>query len=203
MLFKKLKGGGEINTFCPKSIYYNKNFYKVSIFKKHILNLSKNKKLFRNTFINVDTSHSTTYELEKDNVFKDFFKKILEESKLYLLELGYNNEFIKKVFVESAWFNIGKKGDNLIKHIHPGSFLSGAFYVSCDDKDQIVFFGDDDMTLPPQNFNNLSSKYTSYECIPSSLLLFKSNINHCTSSQKSKEKITISFNLNYIKNNIQ
>ena len=26
MLFKKLKGGGEINTFCPKAIYYKENY---------------------------------------------------------------------------------------------------------------------------------------------------------------------------------
>ena len=73
--------------------------------------------------------------------------------------------------------------------------------MSCDsEKDQILFFGDDDMTLPPQNFNDLSAKYTTYKCILGSILFFKSNINHCTNSQKSNEKITISFNLNYNKN---
>ena len=200
MLFKKLKGGGEINAFCPKSVYYNENFYEVSKFKKHILDISKKEKLFRNGFINVDTSHSTNYKLEKDNIFNDLFTKILIESKLYLLELGYTKDFLNKLFIESAWFNISKKGDSLIKHIHPGSLLSGSFYVSCDKEDQIVFFGDDDMILPPQNFNDLSDKYTSYNCIPGSFLLFKSNINHCTNSQKSDEKITISFNLNYNKN---
>ena len=201
MLFKKLKSGGEINTFCPKTIYYKENFYNTTEFKKHILTVSKNNKLYRNGFINVDTSHSTNYSILKDKIFNKFFKEVLKESKLYLLELGYNQKFIDKLFIESAWFNVGKKGDSLIKHIHPGSLLSGAFYLSCDsEEDQILFFGDDDMILPPQNFNDLSAKYAAYKCIPGSILLFKSNINHCTNSQKSNEKITISFNLNYNKN---
>ncbi len=201
MLFKKLKGGGEIHTFCPKNIYYKENFYNTTEFKKHLLNISKDQKLFRNGFINIDTSHSTDYSLLKDKVFNKFFEEVLKESKLYLLELGYDQEFTDRLFIESAWFNIGKKGDSLIKHIHPGSLLSGAFYVSCDnEEDQILFFGDDDMALPPQNFNDLSAKYTVYKCTPGSILLFKSNINHCTNSQKSNEKITISFNLNYKKN---
>ena len=129
---------------------------------------------------------------------KELFRQIAEDC---LKELGYNQKFINKLFIESAWFNVGKKGDSLIKHIHPGSLLSGAFYLSCDsEEDQILFFGDDDMILPPQNFNDLSAKYAAYKCIPGSILLFKSNINHCTNSQKSNEKITISFNLNYNKN---
>ena len=200
MLFKNLKGGGEIHTFCPKSVYYKENFYKTTEFKKHLINISKKQKLFRNGFINVDTSHSTEYSLEKDSVFKDLLENVLNECKIYLAELGYNSEFLNKVYVESAWFNIGKKGDSIIKHVHPGSLLSGAFYISCDKNDEIVFFGEDDMTIPPQSFNDLSTKYISYKCIPGSILFFKSNINHCTNSQKSNEKITISFNLNYKKN---
>lgn len=199
MIFKKLNGGGEIHSFCPKSVYYKENFYKTNGFIKHLKSISKKQKLFRNGFINVDTSHSSEYHLEKDTIFKDLFENILSESQIYLAELGYNNDFLNKIYVESAWFNISKKGDSIIKHIHPGSFLSGALYVSCDKEDEIVFFGEDDMTIPPQNFNDLSAKFISYKCIPDSILLFKSNINHCTNVQTSNEKITISFNLNYFK----
>ena len=200
MLFKNIKGGGEIHTFCPKSVYYKENLYKTNEFKKHLLKVSKKQKLFRNGFINVDTSHNTNYRLEKDKIFKDLFNNILNESKIYLLELGYNKDFLDTIYIESAWFNISKKGDSIIKHIHPGSLLSGAFYVSCGKDDEILFFGEDDMTIPPQSFTDLSAKYISYKCISGSILLFKSNINHCTNSQKSNEKITISFNLNYKKN---
>ena len=114
MLFKKLKSGGEINTFCPKTIYYKENFYNTTEFKKHILTVSKNNKLYRNGFINVDTSHNTNYSILNDKTFDKFFEEVLKESKLYLVELGYNQEFTDKLFIESAWFNIGKKGDSLI-----------------------------------------------------------------------------------------
>lgn len=33
MLFKNIKGGGEIHTFCPKSVYYKENLYKTDEFK--------------------------------------------------------------------------------------------------------------------------------------------------------------------------
>ena len=199
MLYKNLQGGSELHTFNPKSIYYKKNICNTDNLRDHILKIKKEKKLFRNDFIDIYTSHNTNYILEKDIIFNELFNKILNESKIFLLELGYTEEFINKIYVESSWFNIGKKGDSLIKHIHPGSFLSGAFYVSCDKDDQILFFSDDDMTMPPENFNDLSSKYMTFNCIKGSLLLFKSNINHCTNKQKSDEKITISFNLNFNK----
>tara|TARA_R110000822_G_scaffold304049_1_gene429036 strand:+ start:153 stop:761 length:609 start_codon:yes stop_codon:yes gene_type:complete len=202
MLFEKLKNGAEIHTFCPKSIYYNEKYDVKNIekYRSNIINISKNKKLYRGQLINIDTSHNTDYYLNKDLIFKDLLASILKECVVYLKRLEYDQDFLDKLFIESAWFNLGKKGDSLIKHIHPGSFLSGAYYVSCDKEDKIIFYGDDDMILPPNIFNELSSKYITYQCIPGSLLLFKSNLNHGTNPQKSNEKITISFNINYERN---
>jgi len=200
MIFEKLNNGAHINIFSPKSIYYNENFDLENLknYKKYLKDISKKNKLFKSDLININTSHSTDYHLNDDDFFKPLLNKVLEESKLYLQRLGYDNNFCSNIFIESSWFNIGSKNDNLVKHIHPGSLLSGAFYVECDSKDdKIFFFGDDDMTLPPQNYNELSSKFTSYSCLPGSLLFFKSNINHCTNKQNSKEKITISFNINH------
>ena len=200
MIFEKLNNGAHINIFSPKSIYYNENFdlENLKTYKNYLKNISKKNKLFKSDLININTSHSTDYHLDNDDFFKPLLDKIINESKIYLKKLGYDNNFCNNIFIESSWFNIGDKNDNLVKHIHPGSLLSGAFYVECDSKDdKIFFFGNDDMTIPPQNYNDLSNKFTSYSCLPGSLLLFKSNINHCTNKQNSKEKITISFNINY------
>ena len=200
MIFENLNNGAHINIFSPKVIYYNEKFEleNLKTYKKYLKDISKKNKLYKSDLININTSHSTNYHLDNDDFFKPLLDKILKESKVYLQKLGYDSNFCNKVFIESSWFNIGNKGDDLVKHIHPGSFLSGAFYVECDSKnDKIFFFGDDDMTLPPQNFNDLSSKFISYSCLTGSLLLFKSNINHCTNKQNGKEKITISFNINY------
>jgi len=200
MIFEKLNNGAHINIFSPKSIYYNENFdlENLKTYKNYLKNISKKNKLFKSDLINIDTSHGTDYHLDSDDFFKPLLDKIINESKIYLRKLGYDNNFCNNIFIESSWFNIGSKNDNLVKHIHPGSLLSGAFYVECDSKDdKIFFFGNDDMSISPQNYNDLSSKFTSYSCLPGSLLLFKSNTNHCTNKQNSKEKITISFNINY------
>tara|TARA_Y100000004_G_C8852770_1_gene385482 strand:- start:205 stop:810 length:606 start_codon:yes stop_codon:yes gene_type:complete len=201
MIFEKLNNGSHIKIFSPKSIYYNENFDKdnLKLYKDYLKNIANKKELFRSDLININTSHNTNYILNKDEFFKPLLNKILNESKLYLNKMGYDDNFCNKIYIESSWFNIGKKNDNLVKHIHPGSLLSGAYYIECDNiNDKIFFFGDDDMTLPPKNFNELSSKFMSYSCLPGSLLLFKSNINHCTNKQNSNEKITVSFNINII-----
>src|SRR5210317_1089006 len=121
MIFEKLNNGAHINIFSPKSIYYNENFdlKNLKIYKKYLKDISKKNKLFKSDLININTSHSTDYHLNNDNFFKSLLDKILEESKLYLQRLGYDNNFCNNIFIESSWFNIGNKNDNLVKHIHP------------------------------------------------------------------------------------
>ena len=100
-------------------------------------------------------------------------------------------------------FCISSKTDSLAKHIHPGSIVSGAFYVESSPTDHIYFYRTDDMILPPNNHNKYSTKYVSYPCTPNQLILFKSNLNHSTGAQKEGKKIGGLIESSFIKSPIE
>jgi uncharacterized protein (TIGR02466 family) len=186
----------EIDSLFPVPIYKTFLSEDLSRVKKHIIKLSKKLSLNRNTILNVDTSHNV-YDLVNDSFFVPLLNDFLLHSRTFLVALGYDKHFLDKCFVESCWFNISSKTDSLAKHIHPGSIVSGAFYVESSPTDHIYFYRTDDMILPPNNHNKYSTKYVSYPCTPNQLILFKSNLNHSTGAQKEGKKIVISFNIGY------
>jgi uncharacterized protein (TIGR02466 family) len=184
-----------IDTWFPKSIYVVEKFNEKNIktYEKNIKKLKSNKK--RNNYIQVDSSHQID-SLHDKEIFKDLFKDIKFHVDAYLKKLGYDEKIINNIYFNESWYNISKPGDYLIKHIHPNSIISGAYYLKSNKDDFITFFDNDSMVLGPNNYNELSYEYCSYECTQGKLLLFKSNINHSTNKQIGKEKIVISFNVN-------
>lgn len=184
-----------IDTWFPKSIYVVEKFNveKIDLYEKKIKKLKINKK--RNNYIEVDTSHQVD-SLHDKEIFKELFEDIKIHVDVYLKNLGYSESIIRQTTFIESWYNISKPGDYLIKHIHPNSIISGAYYLKSNKDDFITFFNSDDMTLQPTNYNSLSYEYCNYECKAGKLLLFKSNLNHSTNRQKGKEKIVISFNVN-------
>ena len=184
----------EIDSLFPVPLYKTSLNVDLKSIKKHISKIAKQYKLNRNEILNVDTSHNV-YDLVKDDFFKPLLNEFLNHSKIFLKELGYDQAFLNQCFVESSWFNLSFKNDNLAKHTHPGSFVSGAFYVEADPSDHIYFYREDDMTLPPSNPTYLSTRYVQYPCKKSQLLIFKSNLNHNTGTKKKGKKTVISFNI--------
>tara|TARA_R110000823_G_scaffold410_1_gene1820 strand:- start:29 stop:619 length:591 start_codon:yes stop_codon:yes gene_type:complete len=194
MLYKK-SGEFEIHGLFPKPIFKVDNLLinKLDYYKKLIK--SYNKKLTRNDYNNVDSSHQLI-NIHKENNFKELFDSILKYTKYFLKETGYDN--IDNIKINNSWFNISKKNDYLQKHIHKGSLISGAFYIKSGKNDTIDFFDNNDMTTDPERCTeiSLSSTSFSFDCVPARLLLFKSSLEHGTPKQTSKEKIVISFNIN-------
>jgi len=184
----------EIDSLFPVPIYKTSLDVDLKSIKKHISKIARQYQLNRNEILNVDTSHNV-YDLINDDFFKPLLNDFLVHSKVFLKELGYDQTFLNQCFVESSWFNISFKNDNLAKHIHPGSIVSGGFYVETAPSDSIYFYREDDMILPPSTPNPLSAKYTQYPCKEGQLLIFKSNLNHNTSVKKEGKKIVISFNI--------
>jgi uncharacterized protein (TIGR02466 family) len=184
-----------IDTWFPKSIYVVENFNidNIRLYEKEIKKLKSNKK--RNDYIQVDSSHQID-SLHKKEIFINLFNDIKKHILTFLKNLGYDDSTLLKMDFNESWYNISKPGDYLIKHIHPNSIISGAYYLKSNKNDFITFFDNDNMILSPINYNELSYEYCSYECTPGKLLLFKSNLNHSTNKQIGKEKIVISFNFN-------
>lgn len=194
MLYKNTKNGGEIHTWFPKSIYYIKQLENKNLnnFETYIKNFKFSPK--RTELLQVDSSHEVI-NLHDKKLFKKLFKQFLIHSKVFLSEMGYSDIFSSNIKIASSWFNISKRGDYLQKHIHPHSILSGAYYVKSNVSDKIIFHNENDMTVLPSSFTTLSYSEAFYDCVPGSLLLFKSNLPHSTNRQIGDEKIVISFNI--------
>jgi uncharacterized protein (TIGR02466 family) len=182
-----------IDKWFPKSIYHVDNIHidKLKLYTKEIKKIKKIRKTF---LIDVMSSHLLE-NIHTKEVFKDLFKLFLSHCKNYARHLGYSTETCSKLNIASSWFNISKKGDSLLKHIHPMSMFSGAFYLKSSKTDFITFYNNDDMMQAPEKFNDLSYEYCNYQCEPGKLILFKSNTNHSTNKQIGREKIVISFNI--------
>jgi uncharacterized protein (TIGR02466 family) len=193
----KLKNKAKIETWFPTSVYVYENLLSLDYLEdlyKQIIHLSKIYKLKRTTDLEVDSIHTIKNLTENSNfdLLKDY---LTEHSKIYAFELGYSKDICDKLFVEQIWFNISKKEDFLMKHIHPGSILSGAFYIKSNKEDRIRFYAEKSSILKPTDFNNLSYEYCDYKCDVNSLLLFKSDLYHST-NKANGEKVVISFNIN-------
>jgi uncharacterized protein (TIGR02466 family) len=102
----------------------------------------------------------------------------------------------------NLWININGTYHHNAPHVHPGSLISGTYYVKGDQSSgEIVFH------TPVQSYNytftdKLVSKYNNFnsiEClhspVPGKLILFPSWITHHVRPNYSKEdRISISFN---------
>ena len=79
--------------------------------------------------------------------------------------------------------------------MHPSSFISGAFYVDCGDKDVIKFYDNpQNMISPSPTPNSYSFEDVAYRCIPARLIMFKSDFMHGCPALVGERKIVISFN---------
>ncbi len=161
--------------------------------KNQISVLEKHSEFVRTEFNEVDSSYDIK-DVHNNTEFESLFSKINYHIDQFRKELGYT----KKIIIHHSWFNVSFNGDYVSQHIHPGSIISGAYYLECNSvNDKIFFHKNNDMTLPPDNLNPLNFKSCEYECTVDRLLLFKSNLPHSTSKQKGKRKIVLSFNTKF------
>jgi uncharacterized protein (TIGR02466 family) len=147
--------------------------------------------------LSVDSTHASGDKLHTDPEFKDLVDVIFKNAEIFLKELGYSEEFIKRIKIGNMWANVSGPGDFLYPHIHPNSLLSGAFYVKKAEDSKIKFFSDilTSMIPEPSTINQLNYKFCEYTCDPGRLLIFKSDFLHGTGKQSEGEKIVISFNI--------
>ena len=63
-----------------------------------------------------------------------FFDEIKPKVKEVLLELGIKNDY----YIDNSWININGKGSKNHLHDHPGSSVSGVFYLT-ENNSEIIF----------------------------------------------------------------
>ena len=189
---------GNIHMWFPKTLYVLDNLLidQLLKFEEEIKIILQATNIKRTGTLNVDSTHQYDNSIHNNPVFKDLVNTIYENSKLYLKELGYNDNFVNSLSIENMWANVSKSEDFLFPHVHPNSLLSGVFYVKTGSNNTITFFDDIyNMNVPPQYDNSLNFNTCVYDCTPGRMILFRSNFLHGTEKQIDGEKIVISFNI--------
>ena len=138
---------------------------------------------------------------EDDDVIFNLRKLITKHLNNYSVNLSF-----KKFKLTNLWININGYKDTNMKHMHPGSVLSGVFYVKLPNIDScgnLVFFNPAadlmEYSFNPHRdvlkYDNRHSSTSFVKPKENLLIIFPSWVNHLVEPNMSKEKrISISFN---------
>ena len=192
---------GNMHLWFPKSVYVADNLLidKLSDLEQSCRNIVNSIGTLKNNMLSVNSTHKTKSDLYNYSEFQDLKDQILKHAKDYLLEIGYNVEYLENLKFTNMWCNISKENDFIFPHVHSNSLLSGVFYVKSNTSNKIRFFKDpSSMLAKPQQYNIFNYEYCDYECVPGRVLLFLSDFLHGNERQEASEKIAISFNLSCV-----
>jgi len=147
----------------------------------------------------VDSTHKTHDQLHLDRALSGLVSTINDYASVFLRAQGWTEEAARDVVVEQMWANRSDGNDYLFPHVHPGSLLSGAYYLSAlDPVSSITFFRNLGSMFPEVNSpgNMFSDETCNYKCSPGRLILFRSDFMHgCKISPGVGSKVVLSFNL--------
>jgi uncharacterized protein (TIGR02466 family) len=125
--------------------------------------------------------------------FQNLFLEIQQCIDSYTNEAG-----IEPCIISESWFNILKEGGEVRPHRHEGSVVSGAFYPYLENGSANLIF---ESPLKIVKMNDILAKETEYSSYTVEfpiklgvLVIFPSWLTHFVEPNKSKIRITLSFN---------
>jgi len=139
------------------------------------------------------------------NIFNDKLKNLKQFCEQHL------NIYVKEVinpkeeqdfYITQSWLNITKSGEYHHDHSHQNSIVSGVFYVSTEEEDQIRFTDLNNkikslLKIKQKEWNLWNSAHWFFPSITNELLLFPSWLDHAVierNKQATTDRISISFN---------
>lgn len=154
-------------------------------------------------------SHDFTDEVMQNNPLSELRAKILQMAYYCADEFGFVDYTLRVV---NLWMNVNKRGNNNHVHTHPGSILSGVYYLSVPDccSGTLNFLRDYQYQMMKESWgmgNNVKQDSTLNENIvtfsPQNdyMVMFPSWLLHSVSKSASDgERISISFNIQVFSN---
>jgi uncharacterized protein (TIGR02466 family) len=185
---------GMVQPWFPKLVYFKDGLFtdQLESWTDIVREQIENSKIKYTSELAVKSNHGNSNLLEIDEL-KPLWEAIADHSQWFVGYMGYLNFELQLV---NAWANISTKGDYLFPHTHPGSLISGAFYLKSSPADNILFMDQESSLMRPSHPHEMTWNKVTYQCQPGRLLLFKSDTLHgVTRQQDEEEKIVISFNL--------
>lgn len=129
-------------------------------------------------------------------IMSDFKQKMIESINAHFHEIIAPRERVE-LYITQSWLNVTRKGEFHHKHTHPGSVLSGVYYVLTGDDDRIVFSQQGHKTLdwPTEKFNQFNSPTWWLPAKAGELLCFASSLEHHVPTVETEHlRISIAFN---------
>ena len=145
--------------------------------------------------------HSRDYNMEEDNLLSSILLSSIDNyfaaNKIFKEKIQYG--------ISNAWININSKGGSNALHDHPGSSLSGVFWINAPkDSGNIVFTNPNSFTEAStlygyaDHLTKSLNKYETFYLQPQEgyFILFPSHIQHRVRENRSnKDRISMSFNI--------
>lgn len=106
--------------------------------------------------------------------------------------------FKQNLTISDYWFNINKKGDRNIPHVHPCCVLSGVYYVKTNGTGTLRFQRDQHQAWLWNTFtepNLFTTNHVAYKPVESRAIFFPAWVQHSVDMHDSdEERISIAFN---------
>jgi uncharacterized protein (TIGR02466 family) len=183
----------------PTPVYFSKlnrelTNEELSFINNIKLNVYKNKgntTSYDNYILNNKVLENLKKEL--DLRVQDYFDKVISPS---------NNI---TPYITQSWINFTETNQFHHRHNHNNSFLSGVFYINCNEKfDKIKFYNDKYklIKLEPKEWNILNSETWWFSVKTGDIVLFPSSLDHEVETKEGDNtRISLAFNV-FIKGTI-
>lgn len=190
----------QINSWVPTLIYKNV-FLEFSKFNQYIITKAKEvQEQHIKVKTNWDCDTFNTYKLYdflNDTKTKEFISICEFEVNKFSKHFGVNT----KAKCVDAWINVSSPGNYQEYHIHPLRHFSLVYYAKANENSGNIRFKFNNATdmfpLPIDNYTNASFDDCYYKPEESSMLIFRSNLQHMVEKNKSLED-RISVALNFV-----
>jgi uncharacterized protein (TIGR02466 family) len=188
----------KIEYLFPTPIYASSNVAEdiLDELKERSLELFEEHGSLKSSWLHVNSLHQTIppQKIKNDPIFSKLIKIIECHLKQYSDSLGIT----QKIKLTNVWFNISDKGDFNFPHSHPGSTISGVFYIECLAENILSLYNNHYLVsnfLPSVNSNEMSYSMFNVPCKKGNLLMWPAHIIHGNPRQESDGlKIALSFN---------
>jgi len=145
-----------------------------------------------NTYI-LNEKPFTNIKKELDKRVKDYFDKVLSTTDAIT------------PYITQSWLNYTETNQYHHKHSHPNSFVSGVFYINCEEEvDKIKFFKDDKSFFKPgiKEWNLWNSESWWIPVKTGDIIMFPSSLTHMVDNKEgTNTRISLAFNV-FIKGTI-
>jgi uncharacterized protein (TIGR02466 family) len=181
----------------------------IGIFPTPIYLSSLNRKLTNQELLFIDKTKLDVHKSEGNTISNNNY--ILNEKSFVNIKKELNlkiQDYFDKVisstdaitpYITQSWLNYTETNQYHHKHQHQNSFVSGVFYINCDDKfDKIKFFNDGYKTIKPEvkNWNIWNSESWWFSVKTGDIIMFPSSLTHMVETKEgSNTRISLAFNV--------